>query len=293
MSQSRNFCFTLNNPTDEEFEALLAYKSNYTVIGKEKGEQNGTPHLQGYIEFASAKRITTLHKAFPRVHWEVRRGTAAQAAAYCKKDGDYYEQGTPTQQGKRTDLEDLARAALSGTDLLEIAHANPAAVMQYHKGLQFLRNLTIRPRNRDTPPTVVWRYGKTGVGKTRFVFEHHETVYIKDGTQWWDGYEQQEAICIDDFDGKWPFRDLLRLLDRYPYRGQVKGGYVDINSPYIYITCEFSPESVFHVDEELAQILRRITQVVHVRILEDNMESPRREPVGVPPIPIDNIPLTN
>lgn len=265
MSQARNFCFTLNNPTEEERAALLSYKASYKVIGDEIGE-NGTLHLQGYIEFSAAKRFTTLKKAFPRVHWEARRGTAVQAADYCKKDGKFVEQGEISQQGRRSDLEALASAALSGTDLLTIAQTNPAAVMQYHKGLQFLRNLSIKERDRSTPPIVEWRWGKTGVGKTRYVFDNHASVFIKDGSQWWDGYELQEAICIDDFDGKWPFRDFLRLLDRYPYRGQVKGGYVEINSPYIYITCEYDPATVYCTASgtELEQIERRLTRVVHV-----------------------------
>ena len=45
------------------------------------------------------------------------------------------------------------------------------------------------------------------------------TTDIKDGTQWWYQYEGQEAVVIDDFDKKWPFRDLLRPLDRYPNQG--------------------------------------------------------------------------
>lgn len=105
--------------------------------------------------------------------------------------------------------------------------------------------------------------------------EKHKTYYIKDGTQWWDEYEQQEAIIIDDFDGKWPFRDLLRLLDRYPYQGQFKGGYVPINSPFIYITCEHPPDWFWgpmakapltgdRSANELAQMLRRIDEIVHV-----------------------------
>ena len=81
---------------------------------------------------------------------------------------------------------------------------------------------------------------------------------MKDGTPWWDGYTNQDVILIDDFDGKWPFRDLLRLLDRYPYQGQIKGGYVKINSPHIYITCEFPPADIYQPGNELNQIIRRL-----------------------------------
>jgi hypothetical protein len=62
---------------------------------------------------------------------------------------------------------------------------------------------------------------------------------------------------IDDFDGKWPYRDLLRLLDRYVYQGQIKGGYVHINSDYIIITCEHRPEEYWS-GNELTQVRRRL-----------------------------------
>ena len=52
----------------------------------------------------------------------------------------------------------------------------------------------------------------------------------------WDGYKQQEAIIIDDFDNTIPYRTLLRMLDRY---GQVNDGYEKLKSNqqsiYIYI----------------------------------------------------------
>ena len=207
-------------------------------------------------------RLSALKKLNNRIHWEARRGTQKQAIDYCKKDGTFREIGVPNKQGKRTDLDELAELAIDNeVNLYEVAMTMPATYARYHKGIERLRQLTYKPRTNR--PLVYWRWGKAGVGKTRYCIERHPDHYIKDGTMWWDGYTQQEAIIIDDFDGKWPYRDLLRILDRYAYQGQVKGGYININSPYIYITCEFEP-STFWIGNELDQVMRRLESVTEV-----------------------------
>jgi len=258
MTSARNVCFTLNNYTQKEFDDIKAWECDYLVVGEEVGEE-GTPHLQGYVEWSGSKRFNTMKKLNPRIHWEGRKGSAAQAAAYCMKDGVFFCVGNISQQGTRTDLSTVCTAIKEGKSNKEIAMEYSTQFVKYHKGLHELRLAQLE--HRKEAPKVYWRWGETGTGKTRGCIEKHpDSFYIKDGTQWWNDYLQEEAIIIDDFDGHWPFRDLLRLLDRYPYQGQFKGGYVKINSPYIYITCEHPPDFYWE-GNELAQILRRITEI--------------------------------
>jgi len=56
---------------------------------------------------------------------------------------------------------------------------------------------------------------------------------------------------------------LLKLCDRYKYSGQVKGGFVKINSPFIFITCEFPP-SHFWIGNTLTQVLRRADKIIYL-----------------------------
>lgn len=255
--QYRNVCFTLNNYTQEEYTNIIGMTCRYMVVGIEVGK-NGTPHLQGYIEFTGGIRFSTLKRAMPRAHIERRYGNALQASEYCKKDGNFTEVGTLSQQGKRSDLDDVVEMVEAGASTAEIAEVFPKSYVMYGTGIERLR--AARYTDRAEAPCVTWLWGTTGTGKTRTATESHASYYIKDGTMWWNGYEQQEAIIIDDFDGAWPFRDLLRLLDRYPYQGQFKGGYIKINSPFIYITCEHEP-SHYWKGNELAQVERRLTTV--------------------------------
>jgi len=110
MSRAKNWCFTLNNPTEDETSALLhaAAATEYIVWGRETGE-GGTPHLQGYVIFPAAIRLATVKNRLgsQRFHLEVTRGSPQQAAEYCKKDGDFTEFGElpAVAQGRRSDLD--------------------------------------------------------------------------------------------------------------------------------------------------------------------------------------------
>jgi len=109
MTRVRNFCFTINNPIENELEMFLLWDAlKYCIIGQEQGE-SGTPHLQCYAELANSKSLSSLKKQLPRAHIEARKGTSQQAADYCKKEGDFKELGTLSKQGQRTDLETAAK----------------------------------------------------------------------------------------------------------------------------------------------------------------------------------------
>lgn len=104
-AQSRRWCFTLNNPTDEEIAALsfsggLAGTSvGFICWGREHFEPGaGTPHLQGYVEFKTKLRIGGIKKlaGFGRAHLESARGSAAESIAYCgKEDPSPFRAGEP------------------------------------------------------------------------------------------------------------------------------------------------------------------------------------------------------
>lgn len=105
MSQSRNWCFTINNYTSDDLEkmdllaAQIGGDIKYLVYGRETGD-NGTPHLQGFIQFSKKKRLGEARNLIShRSHLEVMEGTALQAATYCKKEGEFNEWGQIQYQG--------------------------------------------------------------------------------------------------------------------------------------------------------------------------------------------------
>lgn len=242
-------------------------KRKWVVFQHEICPETGREHIQAGISYISNRKFDVMKKEFPGVHLEPGRNSS-QLWHYCQKeesrkpDSEIYIWGEEPIQGKRTDLEFVAQQVIEKKTLKEIALESPETFIKFHRGITNLKS-TLSTK-RDGSHKVFWVWGLSGVGKTRLAYENANNPYIKDGTQWWDGYDQTEndRIIIDDFDGKWPYRDLLRLLDRYPYQGQIKGGYVQINSD-IWITCEHPPEE-FWKDNELTQVKRRITEIIHL-----------------------------
>lgn len=109
MSRVKYWCFTLNNPTSDERDKILALDGDrqleYLVFGNEVGD-SGTPHLQGFVAFLARVRLTQLKQVISeRAHFEAAK-FPEKAAEYCKKDGDFIEFGTLTlTKGKRTDID--------------------------------------------------------------------------------------------------------------------------------------------------------------------------------------------
>ena len=280
MSRFHNWCFTINNWTQSDLFAvnmLMKQKANYGCYSEEVGEEEGTPHLQGYIHLGNALSLLVMKKSLCRAHFIVANGDAKENRIYCGAE-DYIKDGKtklknstfkeygvlPQGQGKRTDIKEITDAIRNHELTMEDIMFNyPDMYLKYSRSFEKMFTAVQQPR--QSAPNVYWRWGLAGVGKTRYVVDTYgqENIYIKDNSIWWDGYNIQETILIDDFDNSIPFRTLLRILDRYAYQGQVKGGYVHINSSNIYITCEFPP-SHYWSDNYLAQILRRLTSVQEI-----------------------------
>lgn len=263
----RNFVFTINNYNHNDVANCKSLPYRYIVFGYETGE-SGTPHLQGYCELPNALTFSSLKKKLPRAHIEKRKGTAEQAAIYCKKDESFFESGEISKQGKRTDIETVIEMIDDGNSNKSIAINEPVTYFKFHKHINAYRAATLLPR--DEIPTVEWFYGPTGTGKSHTARErfHNKDYYVwsPNNLKWWDGYTGQKYIIMEEFRGQLPFSYMLGLLDRYECKVEYKGGIIEFCGTHIIITSPYRPENIYSCDvtndtDKIQQLIRRITNI--------------------------------
>lgn len=270
-SQLRNFIFTWNNPPNNH-EALLREHEDikFLVYQLETGV-NGTKHLQGYIELRKRLRFGVLRKWHPW-HIEKRMGSQKQAIDYCRKedtrtDGPW-EFGARSEQGARTDIAEAYERIRKGESKLEIADNLPATDAKYHKALDRYRTLFQEESSRTfrhLHVSVLW--GDAGTGKTRKAVEASSDYYILNqpgGQQlWWDGYEGQDTLIIDDFSGWIKYRLLLKILDGYQLRLSIKGGFTYARWTKVILTSNKSPTEWYQHKGMTPELKRRIHSTTH------------------------------
>lgn len=256
---SKTWSYTLNNYTEEECELIKDLPCNKHFCGKEVGENN-TPHLQGYITFKKATRLSALKKFNNRIHWEISKGDDLDNYLYTLKENIFIKIDN-TNQGHRTDLDKLFKDIKDGKKKREIAEEHPSAYLRYHSGID--KMISLNQKKRDFKPYVEWIWGPSGEGKTRYVVEKEKELWLSGkNLRWWQGYENQEATLFDDFRKDFcTFHELLRIIDRYPYTVEIKGGSSELNSKRMYITSCFHPEDVYNTREDIKQLLRRIDKI--------------------------------
>lgn len=129
MSAAKNWCFTLNNYTEDEMNNFFPKETcdfhdggiTYYICGKEKGEQ-GTPHLQGYVQFKKKIRMNQVKNWFKteRIHLEIAKGSPDNNIKYCSKEGDFITFGTPLKSGARNDINELYTRIQGSRDWNEV-----------------------------------------------------------------------------------------------------------------------------------------------------------------------------
>lgn len=145
------------------------------------------------------------------------------------------------QPGKRSDLDAVQDTIRNGGTIAKVAEEHFGCYVKYHRGIERAMSLLLAPRNFKSEVIVYW--GETGSGKTRRAMESDNAptwIYSSDG--WFDGYVGDEIVLFDDFGGhEFKITYLLKLLDRYPMRVRIKGGFVQWCPKTIYITSNVDP----------------------------------------------------
>jgi len=272
---SRAWCFTINNYTDEDqcdvYGLEMSKDVKYGIAGLEVGEQ-GTPHIQGYVYFKNPKSRKQLSEMLPRASLRAANGTADQNEAYCSKDGEFWEFGTKPmdqeEKGKRGKLSIEQRWDLCVDGAFsKLAPENLKAYEYVHRKF----GLAAKIKTRGTLDNY-WIHGPSGCGKSTYAREVLKAKYFKMANKWWDDYDGTSTVLIEDYSPKMTrdLEDLLKLwADHYPFKGEYKGGSMDMRPDRLIITSQYSIDDCFDSQESKDAIKRRFKQLVYNDITKD------------------------
>lgn len=224
----------------------------YAVMGVETCPDTQRLHIQGYAEFETGMRLSQLKRRFDPIlgqgtHWGERYSNQRACVEYCKKDGVYFEKGTPTRQGrdKAADrMMDIVRGGGNMRDVLSMPDLSGHAWCQYSKGIERAMFLMQAPRNPEQSTTVIIVWGPTGSGKSRWAFGINGVSTVGYRPPFFIGDMTATSLLFDDFNPTTMEREVfLRLCDRYPCPAEVKGGTVTVNARNVIFTSNHDPNT--------------------------------------------------
>jgi len=238
---------------------------------QEAGSAGGYLHWQFVVAFRKKVSLAGVKAVFgPSVHAELSRSESANEYVLKEEtrvDGPWEHGAKPVRRNAKTDWESVWTAAQSG-DLSAI----PAQV-------RVVSYRTIRAIASDfakTPPIVreifvFWgatgKYVLTvGTGKSRRAWDEAGLeAYAKcPRTKFWDGYQSEQNVVVDEFRGGIDVSHVLRWCDRYPVRVEIKGSSKPLVATKIWFTSNLDPRMWYpDLDEETKSALLRRFNITH------------------------------
>lgn len=229
---------------------------------------DGEPHLHCFVKFQNKVVLDKNGRKFDFLghhgNYQVAKSWRA-VQAYCKKGDDYISNISveSAQQGKAKRSVDI----LTRTDLKSLVEDGTIGALQLVQAQKARQAWALLEEPEDQPDVRgIWIHGPSGSGKTHLVTHKEPLLYKKPQNKWWDGYEGQPAVLLDDFDCKGQGLDhLLKIwTDKWSCKGETKGGTIPLNYQRFYVTSNFTIEHLFRdSEEETIKAIRRRFKVVY------------------------------
>ncbi len=268
--RKRGWCFTYwpgSRPDNTEDEIITLVGGlptrEYTVMQKETGKQGNQEqegdHIQGWIYFKNTATFEQVKNRLPGMpHIEQQEGSNKQAADYCKKDDTRREPFKdfgiePQDDGVRTGLtllnaikhaEEHGIGATMDNDDFKVHYA------RNHSGMQKLANRAASKRIPMMRPMMIYYiWGDSDAGKSHWAssrFKPEDTFVVSDTKNtWFDNYQGENCIVLDEFGGHTEWELVKRLLDGSKMNIPTKGSHVYGEYTTVFITSNYHPNSLY------------------------------------------------
>jgi len=248
----KNWVFTLNNYTEEDTATISTYPSRdkrvrFVAYSFEIAPSTGTPHLQGFICFHVSTRFAAVRKMLPRAHIAVMRGKLSQNVDYCSKAGQLMKFGDEPTDPARNEQDRWSRTRMLSIEG-RLEEVDDDIYIRYYNTLRRIK------ADHRLPPSDIegmfeneWIWGPPGSGKSRRARDENPILYFKSLNKWWDNYNGEEVVLIDDFQPGFHMEYFIKIwADRYAFRSEIKGGSAMIRPRKIVVTSNYSIEQCFH-----------------------------------------------
>lgn len=254
MNRSRTWMGTCWNL--EEIETLRDHTQWLLIGGHEKTEEE-QDHWHVIAYFKNPKQ----NLRTGNTHWEVVKNLES-AFNYCTKEGITEEVGIRPRIGNMK-KDQMLKDSLS-LSKEEMADKYGMSYLRSERCCDRYKQIKQKKKIIEGELVNEWYCGPPGTGKSMKAFTEHPDAYVKNTNKWWDGYDGQEYVIIDDIDPD-TARPLTRYLkiwaDRYPFQAEYKGGSAMIQGVKLIVTSNFAPEEIWS-GEDLRAIKRRF-KVTH------------------------------
>lgn len=247
---------------DPFFEALKGNKFSWSVAQIERAT-TGQLHVQFAFGLRDPYRFSAVKgMLLPGAHLEACRNTVA-AVKYCQKEETRV--ALPRVFGKLPSGPQSKQKMLA-KDALALSYEDKLQ-LTLHDFIQVQRVTEIASKialpTFKGPRRSYWIWGASGIGKSRYVKD--KDPYYKPLNKWWDGYNQEKLVLIDDFE----ITSLSHMAHNLKIWGdpwgylscEVKNAKVALNYEVLYITCNYTIDQCcdhcFPNDIELRKALKR------------------------------------
>lgn len=237
-ARKRNFCISINNPTELDYESLTSLyprTARFIVYQTEKGNKENTTHIQAYVQFSEKTRFTAVKKIFPRAHIEEQslKASVDDNIHYCSKAdtrmaGPHGTLGKPSHQGCSNELSVVCDLIGDGMGVQELWREHRPLMVRHHRGLEravYFHNLPIVDRpytldhflepKMDLSKSVVLN-GPSGIGKTQFALAHFSNPLMVRHKDDLGTFERgvHDGIIFDDMCfAHWPRTTQIHITD--------------------------------------------------------------------------------
>lgn len=224
-------------------------------------------HWQFVVAFRKKTSMATIRSqlggSLPGFHAELSRSEAANdyvAKEDTRVRGPFEHGAKPIRRNSRTDWDSVWASAVSG-NYLEIP-ANIRTVS--YRTIRAIGADHMAPQPILREVYVFW--GRTQSGKSRRAWEEAGVAaYSKcPRSKFWDGYQDQQHVVVDEFRGGIDVAHLLRWCDRYPVRIEIKGSSRPLAATKLWFTSNVDPRLWYpDLDTETLDALIRRFNIIH------------------------------